>query len=140
MYLLDTNVVSEMRKLGNGRCDKQVATWSHSVDLAATYLSVVTLLEIEISIQTVARRDADQAHHLEAWFTALQSAYQTRTLVIDAPTAIRAARLHVPDPRPDRDTLIAACAAESEFCVVTRNTRDFDGMGVLTHNPWISST
>lgn len=141
MYLLDTNVVSELRRIAAGRGDARVATWQARTRPAACYLSVVTWMELEIGVLRMERRDASQGRLLRHWLTAsLQPAFAGRILDVDARIATQTARLQVPDPRPPNDALIAATALAHELVVVTRNTRDFAGTGALLLNPWESTS
>lgn len=138
--LLDTHVVSELRKVRSGRADPQVARWADSVDAAQLYLSVVTVQELEIGIRLLERRDAAQGRILRRWLDEqVLPAFAERTLPVDTAIALRSAALHLPDPRPVRDSLIAATAAVHGMAVVTRNERDFDGTGVRVVNPWVEA-
>src|SRR5690348_7634611 len=111
MFLLDTNVLSELRKHGDGRAHPRVAAWFDQVDADNCYVSVVTVFELELGVQLLDRRDAAQGGKLRSWFERLVLAeFAERTLSIDVPVARRCAELHVPDPRPDRDSYIAATA------------------------------
>ncbi|VTU45589.1 putative ribonuclease FitB (plasmid) [Variovorax sp. SRS16] len=137
MYLLDTNVVSELRRAS--RADPRVLAWAHGVPTAALFISVITLLELEKGVLLAERRDPIQGAMLRAWLSGqVEPSFADRTLVIDAATAKRCAALHVPNPRPDRDSLIAATALEHGFAVVTRNVADFAGTGVAVLDPWLS--
>lgn len=137
MYLLDTNVVSELRKVRAGRADPQVARWADSVETAQLYLSVVTVQELEIGVRLLERRDAAQGRILRRWLDEqVLPAFAERTLPVDTAIALHSAALHVPNPRPVRDSLIAATAVVHGMAVVTRNERDFDGTGVRLVNPW----
>jgi predicted nucleic acid-binding protein len=137
MYLLDTNVVSELRKVRAGRADARVAAWADSVDAADLYLSVVSLQELEIGVLLAERRDPTQGAVLRRWLDEhVLSAFDGRILVVDAAVAQRSARLHVPNPRPLRDGLIAATALVHGMTVVTRNVEDFTPTGVSTLDPW----
>lgn len=137
MYLLDTNVVSELRKVRQGKADRNVAAWADSVDAAELYLSVVTVQELEIGVLLAERRDPAQGAIFRAWLDShVLPAFAGRILVIDAAVARRSARLHVPNPRPVRDGLIAATAMVHGMTVVTRNVADFETTGVATLNPW----
>ena len=137
MYLLDTNVVSELRKVRLGKADVHVAEWADSVDAADLYVSVITLQELEIGVLLVERRDPAQGAVLRAWLNAqVLPAFNGRILSIDTAVAQRSARLHVPDPRPVRDGLIAATALVHGMTVVTRNVADFELTGVVVLNPW----
>ena len=137
MYLLDTNVVSELRKVRLGKADVHVAEWADSVDAADLYVSVITLQELEIGVLLVERRDPAQGAVLRAWLDAhVLPAFNGRILSIDTAVAQRSAQLHVPDPRPVRDGLIAATALVHGMTVVTRNVADFELTGVVVLNPW----
>jgi len=139
MYLLDTNVVSELRKIRLGRADSHVAAWADSIDAADLYLSAITVQELEIGVLLAERRDPQQGAIFRAWLNDhVLPAFAGRVLAIDIAVAQRSARLHVPDPRPIRDALIAATALVHRMTVVTRNVADFESTGVPTLNPWIS--
>jgi predicted nucleic acid-binding protein len=138
MYLLDTNVVSELRKIRLGRADAYVADWADSVDATDLYLSVITIQELEIGVLRAERRDPSQGAVFRAWLNGhVLPAFTDRILAIDTAVAQRSARLHVPDPRPVRDGLIAATALIHRMTVVTRNVADFEVTGVPTLNPWV---
>jgi len=140
MYVLDTNVVSELRKIRLGKADSHVADWADSVDAADLYLSVITIQELEIGVLLAERRDPSQGAVLRAWLNGhVLPAFAGRILAVDTVVAQRSARLHVPNPRPVRDGLIAATALVHGMVVATRNVADFEPMGVTTINPWISS-
>ena len=137
MYLLDTNVVSELRKIRSGKADGHVADWADSVDAGDLYLSVMTVHELEIGVLLAERRDPAQGAMLRAWLSGhVLPAFKSRILGVDAVVAQRSAQLHVPDPRPLRDGLIAATALVHGMVVVTRNVADFEPTGVSTLNPW----
>lgn len=138
MYLLDTNVVSELRKIRLGKADRHVASWADSVDATDLYLSVISVQELEIGVLLIERRDPAQGAIFRAWLNGhVLPAFTDRILTVDTAVAQRSARLHVPDPRPVRDGLIAATALVHGMTVVTRNVSDFESTGVLTINPWI---
>ncbi|MDO8030371.1 type II toxin-antitoxin system VapC family toxin ['Planchonia careya' phytoplasma] len=137
MFLLDTNVLSEVRKAGDGRADANVVAWFSSVEASALYVSAVTLMEIELGILRVERRDPGQGARLRAWMDSrVLPEFQGRTLAVDATVALRCARLHVPDPRPERDAFLAATALVHGLTLVTRNVADFQGSRVEIVNPW----
>ena len=137
MYLLDTNVVSELRKIRLGKADPRVEEWADSVEATDLYLSVITLQELEIGVLLAERRDPSQGAVFRAWMNAhVLPAFSGRILSIDTAVAQRSARLHVPDPRPVRDGLIAATALVHGMTVVTRNVADFEPTGVMVLNPW----
>ena len=137
MYLLDTNVVSELRKVRAGKADSHVADWADRVDAGDLYLSVISLQELEIGVLLAERRDPSQGAVFRAWLNGhVLPAFTGRILVVDTAVAQRSARLHVPDPRPVRDALIAATALVHGMTVVTRNVADFEPTGVAVLNPW----
>ena len=135
MFLLDTNVLSELRR--RDRTDANVAAWADAVEAEALFLSVITVLEIEIGARLVARRDAAQGVVLRQWIDIkVLPAFAGRILPVDTAVAQCCAALHVPDPRAERDALIAATALVHRLKVVTRNTADFKAVGVALLNPW----
>ena len=138
MYLLDTNVVSELRKAR--RADLNVLLWIAGILPSMTFISVVTVLELERGALLVGRRDVAQGRMLLDWIdrTVLPS-FADRILPIDTTVARRCAALHVPDPRPERDALIAATALAHSLTVATRNVRDFASMNVSLIDPWSAS-
>ena len=137
MYLLDTNVVSELRKIRPGKADRHVADWADGMDATDLYLSVISIQELEIGALLAERRDPSQGAVFRAWLDGhVLPAFTNRILAVDTAVAQRSARLHVPDPRPVRDGLIAATALVHRMVVVTRNVADFQPMGVDLLNPW----
>ena len=136
-YLLDTNVVSELRKRP-GRIDENVAAWGAALSADEQFVSAITVFEVELEILQVERRDELLGKMLRRWFEAsVIGAFRKRILVVDRDVALRAARLHVPDPRPERDGYIAATALVHGLTVATRNVDDFEPMGVPVVNPWL---
>lgn len=137
MFLLDTNVVSELRKAGDGKADAAVIAWLSGVDAATLYLSAISLMELELGVLRIERRDTAQGARLRTWVDRyVLPEFLDRTLPVDAAVALRCAALHVPDPRPERDALIAATALVHGMTVVTRNVADFEATGVPLLNPW----
>lgn len=135
MYLLDTNVLSELRR--SDKAHPAVAAWAAQVPTLQFFLSVITILEIEIGASRLARKDAVQGRLLRRWIDeAVMPRFAGQILPIDARVAQRCAVLHVPDPRPERDAYIAATALVHGLIIVTRNTRDFEPMSVGLLNPW----
>jgi predicted nucleic acid-binding protein len=137
MYLLDTNVLSELRKVKTGRADPLVAAWARTTIAESLFLSSITILELEIGLLLVERHDAIQGTLLRYWLhQQILPTFATRILPVDAAVALRCATLHVPDPHAERDALIAATALVYGFTVVTRNVADFRETGVALLNPW----
>ncbi|MDQ1740555.1 MAG: toxin FitB [Pseudonocardiales bacterium] len=137
MYLLDTNIVSELRKR---RGDPGVKQWVAKQSAAELAISVVTIVEIEIGILRRERTDPEQARILTRWFEQnVLTGFAGRILPLDLAAARRVASLHVPDQAPQRDALIAGTALARDLTVVTRNTRDFERAGVQYLNPWSDS-
>ena len=137
MYLLDTNVLSELRKRRSGKINPAVEAWAGTIDQADMYLSVVTIMEVELGIALLERRDARQAGVLRLWLhEKVMPAFSGRILPIDTTIALRCARLHVPDTKSERDALIAATGLAHDLTVVTRNLADFAGTGVTLLDPW----
>lgn len=137
-YLLDTNVISELRR-SKARSDPAVRQWTSERRPSSLHLCTITILEIELGIARLARKDVAQANRLQSWFEQdLLEVFKGRILSIDVSVARRAARLHVPDPGPERVTLIAAAAIANDMTIVTRNVADFEPMGVGLINPWSS--
>jgi len=135
MYILDTNVVSELRKAK--KADQNVTKWAQPLASATLYISVISLLELEIGILLMERRDKEQGAILRSWMDRhVLPTFSGRILAIDTTVAQRCAALHVPNPRSDRDALIAATALVHGLTVATRNVADFEGMGVGVLNPW----
>ena len=137
MFVLDTNVVSELRKVRLGKADAKVASWAESVDAADLYLSAITVQELEIGVLLAERCDPAQGAVFRIWLDShVIPAFAGRILPIDFAVAQRSARLHIPDPRPVRDGLIAATALVHGMAVVTRNLADFESSEVRLLNPW----
>lgn len=135
-YLIDTNVWSELRN--RGRSDANVRAWAQSVREAELYLSVVTVFELERGVLLMERRDAQQGARLRAWLEQhVLAPFGQQILPIDTNVARRCASFHVPDPRSERDALIAATAVMHGLTIVTHNTADFEPMGVALLNPWL---
>src|SRR5262245_36646375 len=136
MFILDTNVVSELRMRSNA--DPNVAEWASGKAASDFLLSVVTVRELEYGVLLVARKDTRKAEVLRAWLEVTLERFDGRILGIDTDVARRCASLHIPDPRAERDSWIAATALVHDMIVVTRNTRDFEATGVKLVNPWLA--
>ena len=135
MYILDTNVISELRK--GKKAERSVRMWAQALPSANLYLSVVSVLELEIGILLVERRDPKQGAILRTWMDGhVLPSFSGRILAIDTVVAQRCALLHVPNPRSDRDALIAATALVHGMTVATRNVSHFLATGVAVVNPW----
>jgi Predicted nucleic acid-binding protein, contains PIN domain len=135
MYILDTNVISELRK--GKKADRSVRAWAQALPALSLYLSVISILELEIGIRLMERRDQTQGGILRTWMDGhVLPTFVDRILAIDSAIAQRCAKLHVPDPRSDRDALIAATALVHGMTVATRNVNHFEAMGVTVVNPW----
>lgn len=137
MFILDTNVVSELRKAKSGKADAHLVAWAATVRPGELFLSAITVLELETGVLLVERRDSAQGALLRTWLEGhVLPGFAGRVLPVDVVVAQRCARLHVPDPRAERDALIAATALVHGMTVVTRNVADFEPTGVPLVNPW----
>lgn len=137
MYLLDTNVISELRKIRTNKANPSVVQWARGVVASSLYISAITVLELEIGILQKERKDPAQGAMLRSWFTSqVLPAFNGRTLPVDSAVALRCAALHVPNPASERDAYIAATALEHNLIVVTRNVRDFTATGAKLFNPF----
>ncbi len=135
IYLLDTNVVSELRN--RPKADRNVRAWESRVNPSMMYLSVVTLYELELGVRQKERRASRQGEDLRNWLDyQIMPAFAGRILPVDIAVVQKCAALHVPDPRSFRDSLIAATGLVHNMTVVTRNTADFAPTGVAVLNPW----
>jgi predicted nucleic acid-binding protein len=137
MFVLDTNVLSELRKVRLGKANTNVTAWAESVDAADLFVSAITIMELELGVLSIERKDATQGAMLRSWLEQqVLPEFARRTLPVDTAVAQRCARLHVPDKRSERDALIAATALVHGMTVVTRNTADFVPTGVSLIDPW----
>lgn len=137
MYILDTNVVSELRK--GKKAHRSVRAWAQALPVSSLYLSVISILEFEIGIVLVERRDPKQGGILRTWMDEhVLPSFLGRILTIDTAVAQRCAALHIPNPRSDHDALIAATALVHGMAVVSRNVTHFESTGVVVINPWQS--
>ncbi len=141
MFVLDTNVVSELRKLGDGKADANVVAWISSVDAATLYLSAISLMELELGVLLAEKRQSPAASLLRTWMdSVVLPEFAERILPVDKDVALRCATLHVSTTRPHADALIAATALVHGMSLVTRNVSDFDPMHVPLINPWDRSS
>ncbi len=140
MFLLDTNVISESRKLGTPKGEPSVARWLVGVDFESLYLSTITLFELEAGIVRMERRDAPQGRNLRRWYErAVLAKFERRILDFDTAAASVTAALHTTPTPPLIDSMIAGIALSRGLTVVTRNVRDFEPTGVRLVNPWAST-
>ena len=135
MFVLDTNVISELRH-GKLHQSAAVRDWASGQPSSRLFLSAITILELEIGIRTLERRTPPQGSALRAWLAGVRVAFDGQILPFTENTATVCASLHVPNPRSERDAMIAATAIEHGFAVVTRNVSDFVDTGVGLVNPW----
>jgi len=135
MYLLDTNVISELRH-GKPRQSAAVRAWAAGVPSAQLYLSAISILELEKGVMLLERRTPPQGSALRSWLGTTVRAFEGRVLPFTGITAALCAALHIPDPRPERDAMIAASALEHRMTLVTRNTSDFAPMGLQLLDPF----
>lgn len=137
MYLIDTNVVSELRKTKSGKANANVIAWAKNTASTSMFISAITVLELETGVLQIERRDSVQGALLRSWMDShVLPAFAGRILPVDTAVAQCCAKLNVPDPRSDRDSLIAATAIVHGMTVVTRNTIDFKLTGANLLNPW----
>lgn len=139
MYLLDTNILAEMRKMAKGTANENVVNWFRSIGDAPLFVSVVTLMEIERGVLGMERKDPEQGKLLRHWFeTLVLTQFKHNTYYINDNTIAKlCAQLHVPDRSPENDAWIAATALRYKLTLVTRNTKDFEDMGVKVVNPFL---
>jgi predicted nucleic acid-binding protein len=137
MFVLDTNVISELRKVSLGTSNPNVRNWADSVEADELFISAITIMEIEMGVLRIERRDSIQGAILRNWLEGrILTEFDGRILPVDTQVARLCAALHVPDKRGERDALIAATAIVHGMTVVTRNVADFEPMGAPILNPW----
>lgn len=141
MYLLDSNIISELRKVPTGRANPGVVAWAESVPAESLFMSAITLMELDKGVQLKARQDPLAGAVLRRWLVErVCPSFHGRVLAVDAAVAVENAGYHVPDPRPLADSLIAATAKVHGLCMVTRNMKDFETFeahGLRVLNPWV---
>ena len=138
-FLLDTNVVSELRKAKSGKAHRSVTAWAAQVPAGSLYVSAITLLELEMGVLQLERRGAAQGAIMRTWLDGhVLPAFAGRVLAVDAAVALQCARLHVPNKLSERDAMIAATALVHGMTVVTRNVADFEASGARLLNPWLA--
>ncbi len=137
MFVLDTNVISELRKSLTGGSDPRVVAWIGTIPVMQLFISAISLMELEVGVLGAERRNPLQGAVLRHWIESdVKPSFNTRILPVDQHVALQCAALHVPNRKPERDALIAATALTHQMSVATRNTRDFAGTGVRLINPW----
>lgn len=135
MFLLDTNVISELRR--PDKAHRNVVAWANAIPAASFFISAISILEIELGARLIERKDATQGVVLRTWIdNHILTRFEGRILAIDTAVAQHCAQLHVPNPRAERDALIAATALVHGLTIVTRNVGDFEPTGVPLLNPW----
>jgi len=137
MFLLDTNVVSDMRKVGKRSEFRTLGEWVSAQENSTLFISSITQFELELGVQRMERRDPKQGNQLRQWLSVrVAKAFDGRVLPFDIDATKICASFHVPDPASYRDAFIAAIAATHHLTIVTRNTRDFKPMGVACLDPY----
>jgi toxin FitB len=137
MYLLDTNVISELRKSSSGKANLGVTEWAKEQSTSILFISAITVMELETGVLLKKRKDKAQGEMLDAWLHGnVLKAFKDRIIPFDEAVALQCAKIHVPDRRSDRDALIAATALVHSMTVVTRNVDDFVETGCKILNPW----
>lgn len=133
-YLIDTNIISEIRK--GGRCDPNVAQWYDGIADDDLHLSVLVLGEIRQGVERSRRRDPDKANALHQWLAQVSVAFEGRILPVDSIVAEVWGRMNVPDPISTVDGLMAATAKVHGLTLVTRNIADVAPSGAALLNPF----
>jgi len=137
VFLIDTNVLSEIRKFASGKADSNVVAWAQSVDSSELFLSSISIMELEAGILLAARKDKNKAAILKHWLHEyVIPEFGERILPFGLMESLCCASLHVPDRRSERDAMICATAIVHKMCIVTRNIADFPPGRVTLLNPW----
>jgi toxin FitB len=135
MFILDTNVVSELRE-GKTKAEKKVLAWADSQLASQMFVTAITILELEKGVILLERKMPPQGNALRLWLDGLRTVFSGRILPFTEKTAAICAGLHMPKTRPERDAMIAASALEHRFTMVTKNDADFKVQGLTVINPW----
>lgn len=137
MYLLDTNVISEIRRIKQGKCHPNVANWVNVIPEDLMYTNAVVMMELERGVLAIERKDKKQGENLRNWLdNIVKPAFDGRILTVTAKTAEICAKLHIPDFAPENDAWIASSALEHHLILVTRNVQDFARTGIKLFNPF----
>jgi predicted nucleic acid-binding protein len=136
MYVLDTNVISELRQ-GKPNQSPEVRVWASDKPVSHLFISAISILELEIGVLALERRTPPQGSALRVWLNGVKASFSGRILPFTENTATLCAALHVPDPKSERDAMIAATALEHRMTVVTRNVSDFAGTHAKVINPFV---
>ncbi|MCW9732591.1 type II toxin-antitoxin system VapC family toxin [Avibacterium sp. 20-15] len=137
MYFIDTNVLSEIRKIKSGKANQGVINWLSEINEQQIYTNIIVMMELERGILAKERKDPWQGKILRQWFEhTIKTGFSNRILHLNDKTAKICATLHIPDHCPENDAWIAASAIQYGLTLVTRNTADFSRMGVKLLNPF----
>lgn len=140
MFLLDTNVISELRKASTNKADSNLIEWANQQSVGSLFISSISILEIEMGILQKERKDPTQAAKLRTWLNShVLKAFSDRILSLDTSVALQCAKFHVPNPKSERDAMIGATAKVHGMTLITRNIKDFQHMGLNLLNPWLST-
>ncbi len=137
MYLLDSNVISEVRKIKIGKANKGVVDWLSDKPFGQLYTCEIVIMELMRGIQLKRCKDPVQAQYLQDWFdNFVMPSFSGRILTINTKVSLICATFHVPNPRPENDTWIAAISKLYDLTLVTRNIKDFQGLPIKLLNPF----